>query len=200
MSLSASSDDSDTFNYNTTAFRPTFLAPGLTGCYAGTGGTTVMTVTSGDSSNWEPAAQLGNEAWPWHPADQDEVLTLDCKDFMRLPQVENDLMLSFQRDEVCTSYLDWDKEHPGAPSGKGYDPPGVYNNIVDTRWDCCGACVLEMEGAEILYFSTAETPSCSSASAAGRPATPSIVTPPAAIEERGVPMDSKFMVVDGSTL
>ncbi|KAL8852903.1 MAG: hypothetical protein Q9221_002279 [Calogaya cf. arnoldii] len=48
--------------------------------------------------------------------------------------------------------MNWDKEHPESPSGMGYDPPGVYNNIVDTRWDCCGACVLRMEEAEILTF------------------------------------------------
>ena len=160
----------------------------------------VLTVTSGKSNNWVPAAQPGDQLLPWHIANKDEVLTLNCTDFMRLPQVDNDVKLSFQRHEVCTSYLNWDKEHPESPVGIGYDPPGVYNSIVDTRWDCCGGCVLEMEGADVLYFSTASPPSCASASTTGGLVNSSVITTRATIEERGIPTESRFMILDGSTL
>lgn len=41
VSSTAAFDADRTPSYNTTAFRPTFRASDLTGCYAGTGGSTV---------------------------------------------------------------------------------------------------------------------------------------------------------------
>lgn len=159
-----------------------------------------MTVTSGNPINWVPVSRPATLPNPWHIATKDEVLTIDCTDFMRLPQVDEALRISFQRDEVCTSYLNWDKAHPDSPSGMGYDPPGVANMIGPTLWDCCGGCRLVMEGAEVLYFSTASPPSCSSVSTAGRPANSSQITARAAVEKQSISTDSKFVVVDGSTL
>lgn len=159
-----------------------------------------MTVTSGNPINWVPVPPPATLPNPWHIADKDEVLTMNCTDFMILPQVDVDLRLSFQRNDVCTSYMNWDKEHPDSPSGMGYDPPGVYNMIGPTLWDCCGGCALVMEGADILYFSTASPPSCPGVSTAGGPANSSHITARAAIEEQGISTESKFVVVDGSTL
>lgn len=124
---------------------------------------------------------------------------MDCTDFMILPSVPHSLALSFKRNEVCTSYVNWDKEHPDAPAGIGYDPPGVAQFVGYNFWQCCGGCILEMESADILYFSTAPPPSCPSVSSAAGPRNPPSMTAPA-MERRGISTDPSFMVLHGSTL
>ncbi|KAL8947487.1 MAG: hypothetical protein Q9222_006235 [Ikaeria aurantiellina] len=178
---------SSTSNTNTTDARPTFVATDLTGCFAGTGGSTVMTVSSDNANNWIPAPPPSSYG---QVATKDEILTVDCTDFMTLPKADHSVNLSFKRNDVCTSYLKWDEQHPYAPQGMGVDPPGVRNMIGPTVWDCCGGCALLLEGVDILYFSTAPTPECSTMpSGITQQASPELVT--AAPE---------FAVVDGSTL
>ncbi len=157
----------------------------------------VMTVTPGD---YVPVPPPFTGPWAGERGDKDEVLTMNCTDFMRLPFAPNSLAMSFQRHDVCTSYEYWDRAHPDSPWGIGYDPPGVRIMGGAHHWSCCGACQLEIDGADILYFPTASPPSCSSTSATGALANSSIITARAAIEERDNSTESKFLVVDGSTL
>ncbi len=155
--------------------RPTFRASDITGCYAMTGLETTTYITT--SEKW--ITQSGGFYSPYSlPA------SMACPAFMTLygPMIPDLLLPSFARSPVCTSYVNWAKNHPSVP--KSVYPPGVFNADVYEEWNCAGECVLEVDQMSVLYFATKSYDGCSEISST----------------TSADPSATSYAVVDGSTL
>ncbi|KAL8819951.1 MAG: hypothetical protein Q9223_001720 [Gallowayella weberi] len=156
---------SHTNRLNKTATPPIFRAPNLTGCYAGTGGSTVITASPGQylPEGYVPNGTASGYNATGGPITYPEpaataVLSMDCTDFMSMPFYRAEDAIKFKRDPVCTSYLEWNEQHKDTPQGIGYSPPGVYDYLGVWFYECCGGCALFHPEISVHYFSTAPAP------------------------------------------
>ena len=180
--------------------RPTFTDTNLSGCYAGTGGSTSYTIAASDPAftpRNRSAIALGT---------QGQAVSMACSDFMTMSTAPLSLASSFQRSPICTAYRDWDLAHPEARCGDGIDPPGVYNYAGFGSWDCCGQCALHVDSMSVMYFPTKTYDGCPTTNT---PAPSNAMLMPggnmssrAVVGMKGTLADegTKFAVVDGSTL
>ena len=88
--------------------------PNLTGCYAGTGGSTTFTLTSGDQLKVPGASTYINVL------AEPQTFSFSCSEFYQL-ELPWRLMTSFAESPVCVSYI---QESPDSW------PPGVQNGVV----------------------------------------------------------------------
>lgn len=146
-------------NATTTKSQPphtTFVDTDLTGCYAGTGGSTVFTASSG--------AYIPSGTLSYKMATAQETLTIDCQDFMSLPFVPFSVASSFMRASICTSYANVYQSELIANHGTatGYEafPPGMFNMMGYNDWLCCGGCHLSAPTVSVLYWSTMPASDC----------------------------------------
>ena len=159
---------------------PTYTDTRLVGCYAGTATSTVFTVPSG---YWLPDTQNLSRTLT---ASKQEVVTIGCSDFMRLPTFLNneeapipglpiavsEAALSFKKSPICTSYAKWCEAQPDASwinddfvDVLGFSaPPGVFNAVGGTSWSCCAACQFYMTTASVMYFPTVSYRGCTTES------------------------------------
>ncbi|KAL8811446.1 MAG: hypothetical protein Q9200_001796 [Gallowayella weberi] len=132
---------SHTNRLNKTATPPIFRAPNLTGCYAGTGGSTVITASPGQylPEGYVPNGTASGYNATGGPITYPEpaataVLSMDCTDFMSMPFYRAEDAIKFKRDPVCTSYLEWNEQHKDTPQGIGYtsnvDAGGIYGSAI----------------------------------------------------------------------
>ena len=119
--------------------------PNLTGCYAGTGGSTTFTLTSGDYLGIPGASPYMNVL------TESQTFSFSCSDFFRL-LLPWELMTSFAESPVCTSYV---QEEP--PDSW---PPGVRNGGAHIPFHCCGGCQLGAPEVQLLYWSTTSSAEC----------------------------------------
>ena len=119
----------------------------LTGCYAGTGGSTIYVATSGEYL-WPN----GTVTYP--TATQQQTFTVDCSDWLQIPIVPFSIASSFERSPICTSYAqEWQQELNATGKVTGKYPPGVNVMAGAHNWLCCGPCHLEAPSVSILYWS-----------------------------------------------
>lgn len=192
-SIPSSTNAANNVKYNGTkiattsdTFRPTFTDTRLTGCFAGTGGSTTYTVESG---HYLPNT---NNKSMTTSATKDEIVSIMCSDFMHLPHAPYSIFQSFIRNPICTSYADWYHQHSKVEYDDGYGaPPGVFVKDGVHLRECCGKCAFVLPEVSILYFPTASYSGCSA------------VTPPVTAKAE-IPSEKeprhKFAVVNGSTL
>lgn len=176
--------------------RPRFTDTNLVGCYANTGAlSTTYTFIDGDFF------PQGN-ATGYLQASSSEMRTIACSDFMTLPYVNPTIALSYQKSPICTSQIQWEHEHPDAPTGYGEAPPGMLNQQqVGDPFKCCGGCYLQLPTVSILYFTTTPTTQCSKSNGTVTSfSSPSAVS--GKLQKRAAPLLSATnnVVVDGSTL
>ena len=119
--------------------------PNLTGYYAGTGGSTTFTLTSGD--------QLGLPGFSTfiNVLAEPQIFNFSCSDFFQL-LLPWELMRSFAESPVCSSYL-----HEEPPESW---PPGVMNGGAHIPFYCCGGCQLGAPEVQLLYWSTTSSAEC----------------------------------------
>lgn len=172
--------------------------PNLTGCYAGTGGSTILTLTSGDAVYGSSDIIVGAEP---------RTLSYSCSDFFALDLQAWHIVASFAESPSCASYARDFEEWQSLPYNPQVpDPiefvPGVQNGDAHIPFLCCGGCKFSVPKVQVLYWSTATTAKCSQSNAT--------ITSPAALvpqsAETTAPADAsgsqvaKFAVIDGSTL
>lgn len=141
---------------------PTFPAtlkykdPNLTGCYAGTGGSTILTLTSGDVVINSPEIIVGAEP---------RTLSYACSDFFALDLNAWHIMTSFAESPACASYArdfeEWQSlpYNPQVPDPIEY-VPGVQNGGAHIPFLCCGGCKFAMPEVQVLYWSTTTSTEC----------------------------------------
>ena len=96
--------------------------PNLTGCYAGTGGSTTFTLTSGDQLGLPSVASSINVG------DHPQTFSMSCSEFFDLSLIPWDLKMSFAESPVCATYA----QEPFA-----LQPPGFANGDAHEPFDCC---------------------------------------------------------------
>ena len=103
----------------------------LARCYAGTGGSTVITISRG-------------YVFPTPLTDATSTTslktsTMPCSKFFTIHAVSSPVRLSFQRSPICTSYAQmWNEENPNYGNAEIAYPPGVVNRFGYNLWACCG--------------------------------------------------------------
>ena len=117
----------------------------LTGCYAGTGGSTTLTLTSGDQFMVPGASTFINVL------AEPQTFSFSCSEFFQL-QLPWRLMTSFAESPVCASYI---QEEP-----RDLWPPGVQNGGAHIPFSCCGGCQLGAPEVQLLYWSTTSSAEC----------------------------------------
>ena len=166
----------------------------LTGCYAGTGGSTVITISRGYVFPTPLAAETTTTNF--------KTSTMPCSEFFTLHNVPFSVKSSFQRSPICTSYAQMWRQDNGeyGEAGVAY-PPGVVNNIGYNLWTCCGGCNLQAPAVAVNYWPTTKTNSCSRANTTitSQASLPSISTKENAPVETAQAHGSSYAVVDGST-
>ncbi|KAK0511949.1 hypothetical protein JMJ35_005077 [Cladonia borealis] len=158
--------------------------PNLTGCYAGTGGSTTFTLTSGDQLGLPSVASYINVG------DHPQTFSMSCSEFFDLSLIPWDLKMSFAESPVCATYA----QEPFA-----LQPPGVASGDAHEPFDCCGGCQLMAPQVQILYWSTTSSTGCTQANATINTGLPGS----AGAQDSPVPDQSggpSIAVVDGSTL
>ena len=190
---------------------PTFPAtlkykdPNLTGCYAGTGGSTTFTLTSGDSLTfYEPflITTIGPEPRTFNFSCAE---MLFARGGVRLPWK---LVKSFAKSPACASYARdiqdfWSAQATASSwSPAPILPLGVENGDAHIPFECCGGCELYVPEIQVLYWSTTSQTACSQSNATMT----SDATLTLSSNESQTPADSSqsdlasYTVLDGSTL
>lgn len=156
--------------------------PNLTGCYAGTGGSTTFTLTSGDYF-WDGNSEIIIGATP-------QTFRYSCSEFFSLGNLPWDLKLSFARSPACASYAH-DKN-------AGYIP-GVKNGDAHIPYDCCGGCKIFAPEVQLLYWPSTSSTDCTQPNAT--------ITSQAKLFPQSIgpadssqPQAANYAVVDESTL
>ena len=158
--------------------------PNLTGCYAGTGGSTTFTLTSGDQLGLPSVASYINVG------DHPQTFSMSCSEFFDLSLIPWDLKMSYAESPVCATYA----QEPFA-----LQPPGVAGGDAHAPFDCCGGCQLMAPQVQILYWSTPSSTGCTQANATISTSLPGS----AGTQDSPVPDQSggpSIAVVDGTTL
>ncbi len=188
---------------------PTFPAtmeykdPNLTGCYAGTGGSTTFTLTSGDMLG-VPGVSNGIITTI---GSVPQTFNFSCSDFFGLDIVPWDLKLSFAKSPACASYARDIRDIASAQQTNHqipyHEPPaGVENGDAHIPYECCGGCQFFVPEVEVLYWSTSSQPPCSQTNAT----ISSIASLLPQSNEVQMPSNSNqsnladFIVLEGSTL
>ena len=170
----------------------------LTGCYAGTGGSTTFTLTSGEL--------LGiptESAYKYvYIKDNPQSFNFSCSEFFKLGPLPWHLRLSFAESPACASYnqdlLAAQKSNLNMYADM---PPGVVNGDAHVPFNCCGGCKLVAPEVQLLYWSTPSSGECSRANATITPQGSSHLSSPAQEPRAASPPNAApFAVVDGSTL
>ena len=171
--------------------------PNLTGCYAGTGGSTTITLTSGDAYFGSSEIVVGA---------QPQTLSYSCSDFFKLNwQFAAHVMNSFAESPSCASYARDINERQKAPYNSRapnlFIPPGVQNGFAHKPYQCCGGCKFGVQAVQVLHWSTT-TSECLHSNATITSYVESIprssqLSSPADTSQS---LAAKFAVVDGSTL
>ena len=185
---------------------PTFPAtfkykdPNLTGCYAGTGGSTTFTLTSGEALTFfEPYSRISIGPEP-------RTFNLSCVELfspgVRLPWR---LIKSFAKSPACGSYAREIHDIRSAQrTASSWIPTpilpiGVENGDAHIPFECCGGCELYVPEIQVLYWSTQSQIACSQSNATMT--SDATLTFPSS--EAQMPADSglaSYTVLDGSTL
>ena len=183
-SLTASPTSNATYTYNrkftSSSYRgllpPIFHGDDVTGCFAMTGleKTTFITTEVQEYTG----TGFVTAAMPMLTITS----TMACSKYTDNAVGNMPGIVSFARSPVCTSYLNWAKDHPEVPHS--VYPPGVFNFDVYTEWGCSGRCWLNANDMRVLYFASKSYDGCSAISSTA-PVDPSI---------------TKYAVLDGSTL
>ena len=155
--------------------------PNLTGCYAGTGGSTTFTLTSGDTAGVSFRCQNINVG------DHPQTFSMSCSEFVDLSLIPWDLKMSFAESPICATYA----QEPFA-----LQPPGVANGDAHEPFDCCGGCQLMAPQVQILYWSKPSPTGCTQANAKGLPGSAEAQDSPVPDQSGG----PSIAVIDGSTL
>lgn len=172
--------------------------PKLTGCYAGTGGSTIITLTSGDAIYGSPLILVGAEP---------QTLSYSCSDFFALDLKAWHISASFAESPACASYAK-DFEEWQSPPYKPQVPgpleyvPGVQNGDAHIPFLCCGGCKFGIPAVQALYWSTTTVDECFHSNATITSYVSSVAQSSQIPSFAGAsqPQAAKFAVVDGSTL
>ena len=137
----------------TRALSTTFIDTKLTGCYAGTGGSTVVTISKGYVFPTPLTYEISTKSF--------KTSTMPCSEFLTIHEVPSLVRSSFQRSPICTSYAQmWRQEVREYGVNEVAYPPGVVNNIGYNLFACCGGCNLQAPAVAVNYWSTAKASSC----------------------------------------
>lgn len=177
--------------------------PDLTGCYAGNGGSTILTLTSGD--------QL------IIPTGQGIITTIgvvpqtfdfSCSEFFELGDLPFAIKSSFARSPVCASYvqeieaLQSVQATATTPIPTPLIPAGVVNGDAHIPFNCCGGCRFFAPEVQVFYWPTLSPDGCSQSNATttSRAILPSPSNDAQTAEDPDSSGIAGFTVVDGSTL
>lgn len=124
--------------------------PKLTCCYAGTGGSTTFTLTSG-----ELLGVPTESAYKYvYIKDNPQSFNFSCSEFFKLGPLPWQLRLSFAESPACASYnqdlLAAQKSNLNIYPDM---PPGVVNGDAHVPFNCCGGCKLVAPEVQLLYWS-----------------------------------------------
>ena len=149
---------------SSTTFPATFQFkdPNLTGCYAGTGGSTSFTLTSGDSLTFYKPFSITTVG------SEPRTFNFSCAELfapgVRLPWK---LVKSFARSPACASYAKEIQDIRSAQATASSRiptpilPVGVENGDAHMPFECCGGCELYVPEIQVLYWSTSSHIACS---------------------------------------
>jgi hypothetical protein len=178
--------------------------PNLTGCYAGTGGSTTFTLTSGDQILLNPEKGLSTNI-----GAEPQTYTYACSEFFTMGLIPWHLKLSFARSPACASYArDMEEFQSAQLSATSWKldpnpyPPGVVNGDAHIPFNCCGGCKLFAPEVQVYHWPTTSSADCSQTNATitshARFSTQQSQIPTPV--DLGRSHALSFAVVDGSTL
>lgn len=186
---------SSTFSVPTRPDTLKYKDPNLTGCYAGTGGSTIFTLT-----------QTNDPIYTYRPpslvyvTSEPLTFTFPCSEFLALGRVPWEVQRSFAESPACASYA---RDYVNSPLSELSElPPGVENGDAHNAYNCCGGCELSPElEVQLLHWPT-QSVECSQANST----ITRHVSLPSELGEIQTPAISSrsdaltFAIVDGSTL
>ena len=136
--------------------------PNLTGCFAGTGGSTTFTLSSGDVLTFGPPSYaittIGLEP---------QTFNFSCAEVLFELRLPWRIKQSFAESPACASFArDLDEyaiadASSSIPYPQNIIPNGVYNGNAHLEYDCCGGCELHVPEIQVLYWSTSSQTACS---------------------------------------
>ena len=153
---------------NSTSPSPTFPAtlkykdPNLTGCFAGTGGSTTFTLSSGDILTFGPPSYSSTTI-----GLEPQTFNFSCAEVLFELRLPWRLKKSFARSPACASFArDLNEyaisaESSSIPYPQNVIPNGVYNGNAHLQYNCCGGCELHVPEIQVLYWSTSSQMACS---------------------------------------